>query len=129
MIVTDQLKILDNKIRANRAQYDLVRKNAEISALSSSEIEKYEYITGKDLEIKPSVVDKAKLEYSPLGRVFNEGLDKSDRKEGVLKRLKNIEEKTNIGDNINNEVIKYSDSIVTKSDFGNFIKDLTPKEK
>ena len=129
MIVTDQLKILDNKIRANRAQYDLVRKNAEISALSSSEIEKYEYITGKDLEIKPSVVDKAKLEYSPLGRVFNEGLDKSDRKEGVLKRLKNIEEKTNIADNINNEVIKYSDSIVTKSDFGNFIKDLTPKEK
>ena len=129
MIVTDQLKILDNKIRANRAQYDLVRKNAEISALSSSEIEKYEYITGKDLEIKPSVVDKAKLEYSPLGRVFNEGLDKSDRKEGVLKRLKNIEEKTNIGDNINNEVIKYSDSIVTKSDFGNFIQDLTPKEK
>ena len=74
MIVTDQLKILDNKIKANRAQYDLDRKIAEISALSSGEIEKYEYLTGKDLEIKPSVVDKAKFEYSPLGRVFNEGL-------------------------------------------------------
>ena len=43
--------------------------------------------------------------------------------------MKNIEDKTNIGDNINNEVIKYSDSTVTKSDFGNFIKELTPKEK
>ena len=92
MTVMDELNILDNKIRANRAQFDLDRKYAEISALSSDEIEKYEYLTGEDLEIKPSVISKAKFEYSPLGRVFNEGLDKSSKKE-VLKRLKNIEGK------------------------------------
>ena len=92
MTVMNELNNLDNKIRGNRAQVDLDRKYAEISALSSDEIEKYEYLTGEDLEIKPSAVSKAKFEYSPLGRVFNEGLDKSNKKE-VLKRLKNIEGK------------------------------------
>ena len=35
MTVTDQLKILDDKIKSNQAQYDLSREAAEISALSS----------------------------------------------------------------------------------------------
>ena len=62
MTLTEQVKILDDKIRANKAQYDLDTKNAELSALSSDELEKYEYLTGKDLEIKPDVVLKAKFE-------------------------------------------------------------------
>ena len=45
----DQIKILDNKIKANKAQYMLNRKNAEISAKSSGELDKYEYLTGEDL--------------------------------------------------------------------------------
>ena len=88
-----QLKILDNKIRANKAQYDLDRKAVKISALSSGELEKYEYLSGEDLGYKPDVVQKAKFEYSPLGKVFNKGLDKDYKKEGLLKRLKDIEEK------------------------------------
>ena len=56
MTKIDQLKILDNKIRTNKAQYELDRKNAEISALSSSELEKYEYLTEKDLGIKPDLI-------------------------------------------------------------------------
>ena len=94
MTLTEQVKILDDKIRANKAQYDLDTKNAEISALSSDELEKYEYLTGKDLEIKPDIVSKAKFEYSPLGKVFNKILDESDKKKGLLKRLKNIEDKS-----------------------------------
>ena len=70
MTKIDQLKILDNKIRASKAQYDLDRKNAEISALSNGELEKYEYLTEKDLGIKPDVIQKAKFDYSPLGKVF-----------------------------------------------------------
>ena len=62
-------------------------------ALSSAELEKYEYLTGEDLGYKPDVIQKAKFEYSPLGKVFNKGLDESDKKEGLLKRLKNIEGK------------------------------------
>ena len=49
MTLTEQVKILDDKIKANKAQYDLDREAAKISALSSGELEKYEYLTGEDL--------------------------------------------------------------------------------
>ena len=93
MTLTEKVKILDDKIKINKAQYDLDREAAKISALSSSELEKYEYLTGKDLGYKPDVIRKAKFEYSPLGKVFNKGLDESDKKEGLSKRLKNTEGK------------------------------------
>ena len=56
---------------------------------------KYAYLTKKDLNYKPNAFEQAKFEYSPLGQVFIDGLDKSDRKEGLLKKLKNIEDKSN----------------------------------
>ena len=56
---------------------------------------KYEYLTKKDLGYKPDPFEQAKFEYSPLGKVFTDGLDKSDKNEGLLKRLKNIEDKSN----------------------------------
>ena len=91
----EQNKILDDKIEANNAQYNLDRMNAEISAYSSGDIPKYEYLIKKDLGYKPDAFEQAKFEYSPLGKVFNCGLNKSDRNEGFLKRLKNIEDKSN----------------------------------
>ena len=50
-------------------------------------------MTGEDLGLKPSTVDQAKFEYSPLGKVFNKGLSEEDKKEGILKRLRYIEDK------------------------------------
>ena len=94
MTAKDQLKILDNKIKKNTADYDLYRQNAEISALTSGELDKYGYLTGKDLEYKPYPIRKAKCESSPLGQVFNKGLESNERQEGLLKRLRNIEDKT-----------------------------------
>ena len=91
----EHLKILDDKIEANNAQYNLDRMNAEISAYSSGDLPKYEYLTKKDLGYKPDAFEPAKFEYSPLGKVLTDGLDKSDRKEGLLKRLKNIEDRSN----------------------------------
>ena len=93
----EQNKILDDKIEVNDAQYNLDRINAEISAYSSGDLPKYEYLTKKDLGYKPDAFEQCKvnIEYSPLGKVFTDGLDKSDRKEGLLKRLKNIEDKSN----------------------------------
>ena len=91
----EQNKVLDDKIKANKRQYDLDRTNAEISAYSSGDLPKYEYLTKKDLGYKPDEFEQAKFEYSPLGKVFNEGLDKSDKREGLLKLLKNIENKSN----------------------------------
>ena len=91
----DQIKILNDKIEANKRQYDLDRTNAEISAYSSGNLSKYEYLTNKDLGYKPDASEQAKLEYSLLGKVFTDGLNESDRKEGLLKRLKNIENRSN----------------------------------
>ena len=85
MTLTEQVKILDNKIKVNKAQYELNRETAKISALSSGELEKYEYLTGEDLGYHPDVAQNAKFDYSPLGKVFNKGLDKSDKKEGLEK--------------------------------------------
>ena len=86
----DQIKILDNKIKANKAQYMLDRKNAEISAKSSGELDKYEYLTGEDLGYKPDTLTQAKFEYSPLGKTLTFGSTKEDKKEGLFKRLANI---------------------------------------
>ena len=55
MTLTEQVKILDDKIKANKAQCDLDKEEAKISALSSGELEKYEYLTGDDLGYKPGV--------------------------------------------------------------------------
>ena len=46
MTLTEQVKILDDKIKANKDQYDLDRQAAKISALSYGELEKYKYLTG-----------------------------------------------------------------------------------
>ena len=86
MTLTKQVKVLDDK--------ELDRESAKISALSSGELEKYEYLTGEDLGYQPDVIQKAKFEYSPLGKVFNKGLDESDIKEELLKRFKNIEDQS-----------------------------------
>ena len=91
----EQVKILDDKIEANDAQYNLDRLNTEISPYSSGNLPKYEYLTKKDLGHKLDAFEQAKFEYPPLGKVFTDGLDKSDRKEGLLKRLKNIEDRSN----------------------------------
>ena len=96
----------------NEAQYDLDRKAAKVSALSSNNLDKYEYLTGEDLGLKASTIEKAKFEYSPLGKVFNKGLDKGDQEEGLFKRLKNIEyaQKSLLNGN------KKPDSILSKNE-------------
>ena len=73
------------------AWYDLDRKAAKISALSPNNLEKYEYLTGEDLGLKPSTIEQAKFEYSPLCKISNRGLNENDKKEGLLMTLKNIE--------------------------------------
>ena len=90
----EQIKILNDKIEANKRQYNLDRINAEISAYSSGDLPKYEYLTKKDLGYKPDALEKVKFEYSSIGKVFTDGLAKEDKskKVGLFKRLKNIED-------------------------------------
>ena len=56
-------------------------------------VDKYGYLTGKDLGLKPNTIEQAKFEYSPLGKGFTKGLNKDDKKDGLFKRLKNIDDK------------------------------------
>ena len=100
----DQIKLLDDKVKANNVQYDLDRMNVEISPYSGGDLPKYEYLTKKDLRYKPDAVEKVKFEYSPIGKIFTDGLAKEDKskKVGLFKRLKNIEDKlVEVDDNDN----------------------------
>ena len=89
----DQLKIIENKVQTNQAQYDLERLEAKISAYSSCDLRKYEYLTGDDLGCKLTVFGEARFNYSQLDHVFNNGFDKDDQEEGLFKRLENIKGK------------------------------------
>ena len=80
MTVTDQIKILNRKIKQNESQYDLDREAAKISVLSSNNLDKYELLTVDDLDLKPSTIEQTKLEYSPLGKIFNKALSEDDKK-------------------------------------------------
>ena len=77
-------------------------------------------MTKKDLGYKPNLIEQAKFEYSPLGRVFNQGLDKSDKNKGILKKLKDIEDKSNNQllaiRNVNRPAIKGRDDKDDKDD-------------
>ena len=64
MTVTDQIKIIDNKIKENQAEYDLDGLAAKISAYSSADLRKYEYLTGEDLGYNSSVFELVKFDYS-----------------------------------------------------------------
>ena len=108
MIRKDQIKILDDKIKANNVQYDLDRMNDEISAYSSGDLPKYEYLIKKNLGYKPDAFEQAKFEYSPLDKVFTDGLDKSDRNEGLLDNIvnkwKQTKDKEIVYKNVNTKV-------------------------
>ena len=89
----EQNKILDAKIESNVNQYKVDRLNAEISAFSSGDLNKYEFLKRIDLNYKPNALDKARFEFSPLGQTFNTGLDKNAQgyqEEGIIKLLKDI---------------------------------------
>ena len=93
MTKSGQIKILNDKIKSNNAQYKIDMLNAEISAFSEDNLDKYAFLSCKDLKYKPNALDKAKFEFSPLGKAFNQGPDKTAenfKEEGVIKVLKDI---------------------------------------
>ena len=118
MTVTDQIKNLNRKIMQNEAHYDLDREAAKVSALSSNNLDKYE-----DLGLKPSSVEKAKFEYCQLGKIFNKGLSEDDKKEGLLKKLKNIEDK-------NEQLLKIKNKTENLKEVTDFVGEpLSPEAK
>ena len=97
MTVVDQIKLLDKKIMQNEAHDDLDRKAAKISALSSNKFNKYEYLTGEDLGLKPSTVEQQDLSIFHclvFSKYLDKGLKDKGKKEGASKIPENIEDKS-----------------------------------
>ena len=62
----------DDKIKDEKLQYDINREASKISALLSGKIDKYEYLTGKEI-LPPDqsrIIEQEKFTYSPLGKTF-----------------------------------------------------------
>ena len=100
----------------------MYRQNAKISAWSSGKLDKYECLTEENLGYRPDPVQKAKFEYSPLGQVFNKELDVDEKHEGLLKRLKNIEDKTD------NQLLAIEGKQSDLKSIGYTIRDKLPKK-
>ena len=68
--VSEKIKEINNKIKQNKAQYDLDGQTAKSSALSSANVSKHEFLTSKDVLLKEDLLEKAatlkRFEYSPL---------------------------------------------------------------
>ena len=69
------------------------------------------------------------FEYSPLGQVFNKGLEKDEKQEGLLTRLKNIEDKTDrqLEENKDNQLGVKSIGYVIKEELSQEAKNMLEK--
>ena len=90
---------IDHKIRDEKLKYDINREAAEIQALSSGKIDKYEYLTGK--EILPSnqqqIIEQAKFSYSPLRKAFEKQIKTTeDQGKKQVEALENLTSKSNL---------------------------------
>ena len=92
---------INDQIRDEKLQDDINRKTGEISALSSGKIDKYEYLTGK--EMLPSnhqqIIEPAKCTYSFLRKAFEKQIktteDQGKKQVDALKEeAKAVEEKS-----------------------------------
>ena len=86
----------DDQIKDKKLQYDINREAANIAALSSSKIDKYEYLTGE--EILPSnenqVMEQPKFTNFSLGKAFKKQTKTiEDQGEKRIKALKDLKPK------------------------------------
>ena len=126
------------RIRDETLQYDINREAAKTSALSSSKIHKYEYLTGEDiLPSNQQIIEQVKFTYSPLGKAFekqiktieDQGQKQVDASENSKpkEQTKPIEDKSNDQQKsatIFNELINKIQKIISKLydsvDYNNF---------
>ena len=96
----------------NESQYDLDRKTARIFALSSNNLDKYEYLTGENMDLKPSTI--VLFEYSPSGKSFNKCQETKDL----------MDEIEDANDDIDDGKLLFIGSNKEKSNFNTFNKPL-----
>ena len=135
MTVSEKIKIIDNKIKQSKAQHNLGRETAKISALSSGNVHEYEFLIGKDVLPQKDLLEKVaileRFEYSPLGKELKaqtdiakkqyQGLDKvfisnKDNKNMNEQLIKKEKKKYNKSNLIYNRLSFYSYSTDKKFD-------------
>ena len=96
------------QIRDERLQYDINREVLKISALSWGKINKYEYLTGKDIlpSYQQQIIEQARFTYYPLGNTFEKQInrieDQGKKQVDALETLKPKEQTKPIEDKPNN---------------------------
>ena len=80
---------INDQIRDEKLQYDINRTTAKISALSSGNLQKYEYLTGEDIlpSNQQQIIEQAKFTNSPLGKTFKKQI-KAIQDQGQIKTIK-----------------------------------------
>ena len=117
---------INDQIKDEKLQYDINRKAAKISALSSGKLLKYEYLTGEDIlpSNQQQIIEQTKFTYSALGRAFDKQIktieDKGKKQVDALEKLKPEEQQKPIKDTPNNQ----SRATVTFNDLINKRKEL-----
>ena len=110
--VTDQVKVLEDKIKWNKTQYDLGRE-AALSLSSKNLLDKYEYLTREDFGYKPDVFEKAKFEYSPLGiALTNNTKIKTNKNRADSKKQKTKKQDKYLVYNSQNSFAKFKDILI-----------------
>ena len=91
---------INDQIRDEKLQYNINREAAEISALSSGKIHKYEYLAGEDIlpSNKQQIIEQTKFTYSSLGKASEKQIktiEDQGKKQGKKEQTKSIEDKSN----------------------------------
>ena len=85
--------IINDQIKDEKMQYDINREASKISALSSGNIHKYEYLTGEDIlpSNQQQIIEQAKFTYSPLGKAFKKQIKTiEDQSQKQVEALENF---------------------------------------
>ena len=85
MNISDKIKAVNNKIEQNKAKYNLDIQIAKMSALSSGNVSKYQFLTDKELKKKTSVAEK---KYKKFDNAFESNKKEEDETKNIRTRTK-----------------------------------------
>ena len=99
---------IDDQIKYEKLQYDVNIEAAKISALSSGEFNKYEYLTGEEIlpSNKQQITEQAKFTYSPLGKAFEKQIKTiEDQREKQIKSMQDNRKQLISNDDYKNKLL------------------------
>ena len=106
--IYNKIMTINDQIRDEKLQYNINREAANISALSSGRIHKYEYLTGEDIlpSNQQQIIEQARFTYRPLGKAFEKQMktieDQGKKQADALESSKPKEQKKPIENKSNN---------------------------